>query len=314
MNRFLIALLASLLFSSCSLENEQAPFTFKKNAQGVEILENDKPVFFYQKTPKSIAGEYISNNYLHPLYNLEGDTLTEEFPEDHPYHRGVYWAWHQIYINGKSVGDGWIMENIQQEVVDVKTSKSESSARLALKVLWKSPLFQNSRPFVMEETTITVLPENNGMRKIDFAIALQAYVPNVEIGGSADIKGYGGFCLRLKLPEDLTFTSSTGPVTPETEQVKAGAWMDFSSTHFSSKEKKGGIALLCHPQTPNYPAPWILRSKTSMQNVVFPGENRISLPANKKVVLYYRLIIHNEDAGSIDFNKLQSEYEATKQL
>src|SRR5690554_5839416 len=129
MNKFLFVLLSSFLLSSCGLESEQTPFSFKKNEQGIEVRENGKPVFFYQRAPKTLTGEYISNNYLHPLYSLDGDTLTEEFPVDHPYHRGVFWAWHQIYINGKSVGDGWIMENIKQEVVDVQTLKKENFAQ-----------------------------------------------------------------------------------------------------------------------------------------------------------------------------------------
>src|SRR5690606_36225064 len=116
--------------------------------------------------------------------------------------------------------------------------KKENYAQLGLKVLWKSPLFENSRAFAMEETTITVHPVVNAIRKIDFAIALQAFVPDVEIGGSADIKGYGGLCLRLKLPEDLTFTSSTGAIIPPTEQIIAGSWMDFSSSNFGNDGKR----------------------------------------------------------------------------
>jgi hypothetical protein len=126
-------------------QETKSPFTFERNDQGFELLENGKPVFFYQEKPKSLDGKYICNNYLHPLYSLNGDTLTEEFPVDHPYHRGIFWAWHQLYINGKSVGDGWVMENIKQEVTDIQTSVKNHSGQLELKVLWKSPLFENSK-------------------------------------------------------------------------------------------------------------------------------------------------------------------------
>jgi len=102
---------------SCGSPKPDTAFTFERNDQGVGLMENRQPVFFYQAKPKSLAGNYICNNYLHPLYSLNGDTLTEEFPADHPYHRGIYWAWHQIYINGRSIGDGWTMENIGQQVI-----------------------------------------------------------------------------------------------------------------------------------------------------------------------------------------------------
>ena len=136
-------------------------------------------------------------------------------------------------------------------------------------------------------------------------------MPDVEIGGSDDEKGYGGLCARLKLPNDLTFTSSTGNIIPQTFQVKAGPWMDFSAS-FGGDEETTGLAILCHPKTPNYPAPWILRSKTSMQNIVFPGRERIKIPMDEPLVLYYRLIIHDGNANKIDLRKLQSEYEGVK--
>jgi hypothetical protein len=305
-------LLSSMIFIvSCGLQESKSPFTIVSTEQGVEILENEKPVFFYQKLQKSIDGKYICNNYLHPLYSLNGDTLTEEFPEDHPYHRGIFWAWHQIYIGGKSVGDAWIMENIEQEVVNVQTNTNNHSAQLQADVNWKSPLFENSNAFISERTTITVHPLQNSVRKIDFEIALKALVPSVEIGGSDDEKGYGGFCARLKLPEDLTFTSANGSVIPENLQIEAGSWMDFSAT-FGQIIGTSGVSILCHPKTLNYPAPWILRSETSMQNIVFPGRKRIVVPTDKPLILFYRMIIHDGNANSIDLVKLQSEFEETE--
>ncbi len=311
MKRFIFfCWLSTIVFISCQSNEPDSDFSFEKKEQGVELKENGKPVFFYQKMPKSLNGEYICNNYLHPLYNLKGEVLTEEFPADHPYHRGIFWAWHQIYVNGKSVGDGWIMENIEQEVVNVNLSSDKKSAKLEVDVLWKSPVYENGKPFISEHTTITVHPLQNEIRKIDFAIALKALLPDVEIGGSDDPKGYGGLCTRVKLPDDITFTSDKGIVEPKTEAVFAGPWMDISGT-FNENSEINGIAILCHPETPNYPASWILRSKTSMQNIVFPGRERIKVPTGEQLVLYYRLIIHNGNVSSINLDKLQQEYEAT---
>lgn len=295
---------------SCSFNHTNTSFQFNLTEQGVELLEKGQPVFFYQKTPKSLDGKYICTNYLHPLYSLNGDTLTEEFPADHPYHRGIFWAWHQMYVDGKSLGDGWIMENISQEVLKVQTTTGKA-AELKTNSIWKSPLFENSKPFLSEHTTITVHPLQNDIRKIDFKIALTALVPNVTLGGSDDEKGYGGLCARLKLPEDIIFISENKPVTPQTLQIKADPWMDFSAS-FGRSGETNGVAILCHPDTPNYPAPWILRAKTSMQNIVFPGRNPVKIPTDKPIILYYRLIIHNGNADSIDLNQLQNEYAKMK--
>ena len=308
---FIPCLVVPFFLGSCHNQTTKSEFTFKHNNQGVELLENSKPVFFYQEQPKSLDGKYVCNNYIHPLYSLDGNILTEEFPEDHPYHRGVFWAWHQIYANGKSIGDGWIMENIIQQVSDIQTSVKDNVGILSLSVLWESSIFNNNKPFLNEQTKITVHPAKDDIRIIDFAISLKALVSGLEIGGSDDLKGYGGFCARLNLPNDLIFTCDSGPVTPQTEQIKAGPWMDFSAS-FGRKGEKSGISILCHPKTPNYLAPWILRSETSMQNIVFPGNRRIEIPMDKAITLYYRLVIHDGDVTSVNLRELQKDYEETQ--
>lgn len=299
-----------IVFVGCKTRNNSA-FVFKKTPQGISLYENKQPVYFYQKDPKAQDGVHYFNNYLHPLFSLEGDTLTDEFPPDHPYHRGIFWAWHQIYVKNESVGDGWIMENISQDVVDLKTEVKNGSAQLSLNVLWKSSQFQHNQPFVREHTTIIVYPLESGVRAIDFEIDLRALVSGVSIGGANDEKGYGGFCVRIKRPENLRFTSESGLIEPQLLQIKAGSWMDFSAP-FGSHDELKGIAVLCHPSTPNYPEPWIIRNKASMQNIVFPGKIRINLSKNKSIQLVYRIIVHNGSSKDGDILKLNNEYEKVK--
>lgn len=297
-----------IILSCAPPKATETPFIISENREGIKLLENDHPVFFYQRHSKASGENNVFNNYLHPLYDLNGDTITEEFPEDHPYHRGIFWAWHQLYIHDKSVGDGWVMEDVVQDVVGLTTKLDEEKAQLNVQVLWKSRIYENEKPFVEENTSITVHPRQTDIRKIDFEISLKALVPGVQIGGSDDFKGYGGFCARIKLPKSLSFTSTNGTIAPQEGQVVAGAWMDFS--HYdSARQAESGLAILCHPSTPNYPAPWILRQTGSMQNIVFPGASRISLTMDKPTVLRYRLIVHTGDAGKANIAGLQSEYE-----
>ena len=310
--RYSILLSLILFLSSCGPSSyKHSPFSFKESDQGVELFENGKAVFFYQKEPKTLGGEYICNNYIHPLYAPNGDILTEESPADHPYHRGTFWSWHQHYINDQSIGDGWVMEDIANEVVEMQAGTGKTSASLDLKVLWKSPNHKHGKAYIEENTSIVIHHVKSGVRMIDFEISLQALVPGVSLGGSDDEKGYGGLCTRIKTPDDLVFTSTDGRVTPQTLQVIAGSWMDFSGS-FSPGGGKNGLAILCHPGTPNYPAPWILRQKTSMQNIVFPGRDPVEISMDHPTRLKYRLIIHEGNADAVDLVMLQSEYYQTK--
>lgn len=266
----------------------------------MEISQNGKKVFFFQRKPKSSTGEYICSNYLHPLYGPDGEILTLEFPPDHPYHRGVYWAWHQHFVDGKSIGDGWFMKDISYDVQEVQVKRVGDRIQLRTHVLWRSHLFRNGDPYMDEHTTITVYPVKQNVRKIDFTIALRALVPGFSLGGSADEKGYGGFCWHIRMPDDLTFTSSTGRVTPQRLQIKAGPWMDFSA-HFG--EKISGLTIICHKSDPDYPEPWILRQKGSMQNIVFPGRERVMIPQDKPLILRYRMLVHRGGAETPDIKK-----------
>lgn len=299
-----IILIFFFFLVSCGTASEKKEvFEFRQNEQGLELYEAGDPVFHYQKEPKIIGSQYICNNYLHPLYSLDGDTLTEEAPEDHPYHRGIYWAWHQMYINDQSIADGWIMENLSQEVTGLMTRTDDSSATLETDVFWKSPLWQNGSPFVREHTVITTRKKEKTHRIIDFEIRLRALTEGVSIGGSDDEKGYGGFCVRIKLPGDAVFTSPQGSVTPQNLQIEAGPWMDISGS-LGRAGRRSGLAIVCDPQTPNYPAPWILRQKSSMQNIVYPGRQRVTLPVDGDLVLMYRVIIHKGQTNYLKNNCL----------
>jgi hypothetical protein len=302
--KLITAFIAIFIFAGMT-PAKKTNFIVEENSEGIKLLENGNPVFFYQREPKGVKNLFSFNNYLHPVYNLQGDNITEEFPADHLHHRGIFWAWHQIYIDNKSIGDQWMMENISQEVARVKKKMSKKIAQFNIDVLWKSSAWQNGKPFVEENTTITVHRSEVNIRKIDFEIVLKPLTTGVQLGGSDDEKGYGGFCVRVKLPENTVFTSEKGRVTPQNLQIISGPWMDISSS-LNSNGKKTGLAILCHKSTPNYPEPWILRQERSMQNVVFPGRERTKL--DNPVTLRYRVVIHNGDANTLDLSALQAEY------
>jgi len=280
--------------------------------EGFLVTESKEKVLFYQRRPKSLDGKYSRANYIHPLYGLDGQILTEDFPSDHLHHRGIFWAWHQVYIGEKRVGDGWSIENISWDVYDAKVLEVDSHSRaLHVKVLWKSPLWTDAngkqKPFIKETTTIRVHQAQGDIRKIDFRISLLALEPGVRIGGAENEKAYGGFSARIRLPDGLAFTSESGTVAPKRTPIEAGPWLDFSG-RFGQDDRITGLAILCHKSSPGYPQPWCLRRKKSMQNPVYPGRHPLLLSREKPLILRYRLIIHRGSANDINLDKLQAEY------
>jgi len=283
-------------------------FTTIKSDEGIEILENHKKVLFYQVRPKSVDGKYERAGFIHPLYSLNEESLTEDMPKDHPYHRGIFWAWHQIIWNNKQIADGWISENISWAPSKMTVQKKKKSITLQSEMLWKSVLNDSiSTPIVKEHTKISVHPSTSQYRIIDFDIQLFALKDNLRIGGSDDQKGYGGFCLRLKLPEDISFVSGDTELTPLETAVHAGPWMNFSGSFDGKDSRKIGIAVFCDNTNPGRLQEWILRKKESMQNVVYPGR-RPTLVSKNGLKLRYRLVIHDTNIERSDLEKLYREY------
>ena len=303
---FLITLITMVSLLKVDLHAQY--FTVKNTEAGVEIKEGDQKVLFYQKSSKSLNGQYERANYVHPLYGLNEEILTEDFPEDHPHQRGIFWTWHQIILNGTKIADGWTCDNIAWDVQDTQVTTNNIQAILRTTVLWKSELEDNHPEpvsIVRENTEITVYRSTSQFRMIDFKIAHTALVDSLQIGGSEDAKGYGGFSPRLKLPEDIRFISQNQEITPQDTAVKAGPWMDFYGSYNGTNAPQSGVALFSHPDNPGHPQPWILRSEKSMQNVVYPGRTPVALPKGEPLTLKYRLVIHSDD---IDQNSLEELY------
>jgi len=283
-------------------------FTTVKTLEGVEIRENGKKVLFYQQQPKSLNGKYERAGYVHPLYSLHEKILTEEFAEDHPYHRGIFWAWHQIILKGKKIADGWMSENISWRPVRLTITKKEGFITLRSEMLWKSAL-QNSKPvaLVRENTKITVHKSTGQYRAIDFDIRLVALVDSLKIGGSDDAKGYGGFCIRLKLPADISFVSNNTTITPMETAVTAGPWMDFRGSFDNETSSKTGVVIFGNPSNPGLQHQWILRKESSMQNVPYPGSIPVVLSKNGWR-LRYRIIIYDAAMSNDHLEKLYYQY------
>jgi len=306
------AILMVLALPACYSAAVQNPISISKTDQGFLITEGQEKVMVYQRKHKSLDGKYSRANYIHPLYGLDGEVLTEDFPIDHPHHRGVFWAWHQVWLGNKKLCDPWSAVDTVWDVYDARILDIDSQSRaLQVYVYWKSPLYTDAAgkqiPFIKETTTITIHSARDDMRKIDFQIELLALKDDMRLGGSEDAKGYGGFTTRIYLPDGLVFTGTNGLVEPTNLSVEAGPWLDFSGD-LGKTGKISGLAILCHRTSPGYPQRWILRRKGSAQNPVYPGRDPVPLSRKKPLVLRYRLIIHRGDVNHIDLDGLQAEY------
>ncbi len=274
------------------------------------VREAGSPVLFYRLEPKSMEGNYERSNYIHPLYGLDGEELTEDFPADHRHHRGVYWTWHQVLIGNVRAGDPWLARQFSWRVQSAGILPAGNGLRVTHR--WFSPDFLDGDEPILEETAeVVVQPAAAESRSIDFDIRLAPMQEGVRLGGSEDAKGYGGFAVRVKMLEDLQFTAADGPLMPQRLAMQVGDWVDFSAD-FGGHGHSSGVAVLVHPVATGYPQRWILRGPAtpSMQNPVWPGAVPVAVPMGEEVRLRYRLVLHRGDAASLDLNALHATYAA----
>ncbi len=273
------------------------------------LQEQGKTVMMFQLAPKSQEGKYARANYVHPLHGPDGGVVTEDFPPDHLHHRGVFWAWHQLLLNGKQLADPWVCQDIEWKTPEQSgcwssTRASELSAGMMVARDWVVPDPEQagqSLRVVRETVRITAWPSSDNRRILDFDLRFRALLRGVSIGGSDDEKGYGGFSPRFRLADDAHFVGPQGEVTPrELAGVDGGAWIDVSGT---DDDIEKGVVMMVHPSHPGFPLQWILRTKGSMQNPRWPGREPVRLSTRTELRLRYRLVLH---VGALDAEALQA--------
>lgn len=275
----------TLLFSvivllSCS--EKSAKLTFVEKEGRVLLMEGEKPLWKYQLDTLSSNGSYTRNNYLHPVYSFDGSIITEDFPEDHVHHRGIFWTWHQVYKGEERLADPWLCENIKWDIQDIDYRIEKDTALLTLGLVWIAGGVR-----VISEKVSVRYYDNKVQRNFEFVIQLLALMDSIYIGGSEDVKGYGGFSVRLKNDHGLNFTSQTGrEIEPQNTPVN-GIGNEVTINGFNGDDQ---LIIKADTTLENFQG-WILRAKGSMQNVAWPGRDRLQIPANRPLSLKYSLIL-----------------------
>ena len=290
---------------------EAAPvFRMVSDDQGYLVSEGERPVLFYQSAPRSLDGRYPRASYVHPLYGLDGRVLTHDFPDDHLHHRGIFWAWHQLWVGDKKAGDPWLTKDFLTEVESVRFLDGPLFSVLEATALWSSPLQRDDTgelvPLVRERVRIQVFRSTPDSQVIDFHIRFRALVDGIRLGGSENPRGYSGFTVRVHASPDGRIHDQSG--IQEGDRVgESSPWADYSGT-FGLGGMISGLGMLTHPSYPEFPPRWLLRHY-GMQNVAFPGRHPVDLPRGQPLDLRHRLVIHRGGFEEAEVAEHQRVYE-----
>lgn len=256
---------------------------------GVQLVEGGAPVLFYRSKP-SPGRESWRTHYVHPVYSVGGAVITEDAPVDHVHHRGIFWAWRRILVDGVKVADGWVGDNLVLEVASpTVTAHEDGSAQIDMQVRWIVPVDGQPTPIIEEDSSIRAYPAADGRRRIDVAVGLRALRSGVELAGTDDEKGYGGLSLRVANPQ-LAGIESDGRVLHATVAgMQTGDWVTFN---WSAPPPPWPVRIAASCQVAGHAwKRWVLRQEPSMQNCAFPGAAPTAVPGDGVLRLGLSLLI-----------------------
>ena len=256
---------------------------------GVQLVEGGAPILFYRSRP-SPGQEPWRLHYVHPVYSIGGAVITEDAPADHVHHRGIFWAWRRILVDGVKAADGWVGDGLVLEVAPPTVrSYEDGSAEIDVRVRWIVPLDGRPTPIIEETSSIRAYPVADGRRRIDVSVGLRALRHGVELAGTDDEKGYGGISLRVANPQ-LAGIESDGRVLHATVAgVQTGDWVAFNWSA-PPPPWPAHIAVSCRVDGHAWTR-WVLRQEPSMQNCAFPGAAPTAVPADGVLRLGLSLLV-----------------------
>ncbi len=236
------------------------------------------------------------SDYIHPLYGLNGEMLTNDWPDTgHPHHRGIFWAWPEVQYGSKR-GDIYALQTIfARPTGNLKLVSGPVFAEINAENLW---MWEDEKPIVREHAIIRVYRASSDDRIIDLTINLQALEDSVTIA-TRFTNTYGGLNIRMQTPEsqDISY------FTDEKNSEPLRAWSDFNGI-FKGNSSTSGLMVLQHKGNPEYPGVWRDYPNLAWVQPTFPTpDTRFQLSTNQALTLRFRLIIHSGGKPNVDVSK-----------
>lgn len=349
-----VAVTASLLFTAVLLQADETRkpkvllittetgteaarhLSWRQTSAALALMNGEQVVWQFNHLRD---GSERGTPYFHPLATLDGTVLTDLHPDDHPWHRGLRFAWKKI--NGLDGYWSWPegLESLPEDdgstdVTAVKVAPGKDhSARFELELSYHPP---GEPPALTEKRIISVsAPDKNGSYQIDWRSVFTAgpqgaILERTPIPGEPDGKpwgGYAGMHLRVAKRENLTawaLLNSEGikiaskmdrdaveqKKSLEQAHGKPARWLALTLDFTSGK--RAGVTLFDHPGNLRHPAAWHVSSMPHelIQTPLFHGP--YTLEAGKTLKFRFRIQVHSGEADKSLLENQWKDFESSK--
>ncbi len=316
MSRFLLVLTLLLLARPAS-----TAFRVENDGGALHVYEDGTPVIAYRyaqvNPPAGVDARYRRAGYFHPLYDLQGNIISEDFPDDHHHHRGIFWAWPESTLGDRKL-NVWALDSVRPRAVNTQV-KECTPERVVLELDNRWSYDDAPAVAVMREKVIVTIHRRRAMqRAMDFELTFtNTSQETITLRGSTakisndDLtpKGYGGFCFRPRAEhKPFTFTGKDGVVPDDVLELDS-PWVDIA---FFPKHdgRLAGVTIVQNPGNPGYPGHgWILRHYAFL-GASWPHREPWPLAPGESVTLRYRLIVHQGNAETAGVSEACKVYAA----
>ena len=273
------------------------------------IRDQNVPVLTYCFGDQLKAGvdpKYKQSSYIHPLFSLDGQVLTDDSPADHLHHHGLFWTWPVVKVRGLNTAT-WEPKLPRLRQFFVRWLKREAVNDLFLLSVENAWRLDGKETVAKEEVLMRVHPADKLGRLIDLELTIEAVGGPLELQGTLDQnKGYGGLCLRgAPLLMGAAMTTDKGPLKEDVVHAPF-RWADLSTREL-------GFAVFVSPGHPGFPPKWMIRnSYAGLVNVSWPGLTPVVLRPGQPVILSYRLYVHRGAAAAAEVEAVYGAYAAER--
>lgn len=310
----LIVILASPLLGALTLYSSESPqgtqtdrLSWQRTDDSLALLQDGRLVWRFN------AGTNETKPCFSPVALPGGPALTWYRPQDHPWHRALWFSWK--YINGVNYWE----EDPRTGLAEGKTQwqrprfelRPDFSAQLEMELSYRPT---NGPTVLAEHRLIEVSPPDaTGSYRMDWTMVFTAAGQDAKLDrtpppGQPNGQSFGGYAgLSVRLVRDLReirIVTSEGVAQLSEDKFRGKAiGLDYAGL---VENREAGIAILDHPANLNSPTPWYaIREKVmhyfSPAVICYQPH---TLKAGENMTLRYRLVVH---PGHWDAERLRQE-------
>jgi len=297
-----VALAVSHLGAAEASANPNA-FRFEPvNENSLGLWEGSRPVLVYNHgviRKEGVPADRARSSYIHPLYGLDGEVLTDDFPRDHYHHRGLFWSWPHVQVGGQHY-DLWMLKGIEHRFQRwLARETGPGPAVLGIENGW----YVGPKRVMLEQVWVRVHPAGANERAMDLDFTWTPEGQPIRLTG-AEGKSYGGLTLRFAPGTNTAITIPAGLTSRDLPMTNL-PWADLTRL-WTAEKVTSGAAIFVSPDHPDFPPEWLTRHY-GVLCLGWPGVKPATFQPGQPIHCRYRVWIHR---GAVDARRLTEAYQA----